>query len=73
MAELTITLGRHIESGRLEIRVGLRSDADALPSEHEQAHRRLVQTLLPQAAAGEQDDELLEVRREKPLCEPVIG
>jgi hypothetical protein len=72
MAELTITLGRHIETGRLEIKVGLRSDSDALPSEHEQAHRRLVETLLPQAA-GEEEDELLEVRREKPLCEPIIG
>lgn len=73
MAELTITLGRDFESGKLEIKVGLKSDEDVLPSEHEHAHRRLVRTLLPQAGAGEGDDGLLEVRRERPLCDPVIG
>lgn len=63
MALLTITVGRDPDSGRTTVRVGLRSDADALPQEHEAEHRRLVAGLLPGAA----------VERERPAVEPVVG
>ena len=63
MALLTITVGRDPGSGRTTVRVGLRSDDDALPHEHEAQHRRLVAALLPGAAP----------ERERPEVEPVVG
>jgi hypothetical protein len=66
MAELSIRLGRNHQSGRLEIRIGFISDEDALPMEHERRHRGLVLGLLPGLAG-------LEVERERPAAEPVVG
>jgi hypothetical protein len=43
MAELTIMLRRDPNTGKQNIIIKLDSDADALPQEHEQMHRRLVQ------------------------------
>jgi hypothetical protein len=63
MALMTITVRRDAESGRTTVWVGLRSDEDALPHEHEELHRRLVAGLLPAAAVG----------RERPAREPVVG
>jgi hypothetical protein len=63
MALLTITVGRDRASGQTTVRVGLQSDTDALPHEHEALHRRLVAGLLPGAAA----------ERERPAVEPVVG
>ena len=63
MAVLTITVARDAGSGLTTVRVGLGSDADALPHEHEATHRRLVAALLPGA----------EVQRERPAREPVVG
>lgn len=45
MAQMTIMLRRDPSSGKQNIIVKLDSDADALPHEHEQMHRRLVQEL----------------------------
>jgi hypothetical protein len=64
MAELTISLGRDPTSGERIVRVGLRSDSDASPHEHEDMHRRLVGALFP---AG------VETERERPVREPVVG
>jgi hypothetical protein len=63
MALVTITVRRDAASGRTTVRVGLRSDDDALPQEHEALHRRLVAGLLPGAT----------VERERPAVEPVVG
>jgi hypothetical protein len=46
MAEMTIRLRTNPETGKKDIIVDLRSDDDALPHEHEQRHRALVQRLL---------------------------
>ena len=43
MAELTIMLRRDPNTGKQNIIIKLDSDPDALPMEHEQKHRQLVQ------------------------------
>ena len=46
MAEMTIRLRINPETGMKDIHIALRSDADALPHEHEQDHKKLVESLL---------------------------
>jgi hypothetical protein len=46
MAEMTIRLRRDAVTGKKDIVVTLHSDADALPHEHEQMHRALVDKLI---------------------------
>ena len=46
MAELTIRLRRDPQTHKQDIIITLRSDEDALPHEHEQMHRALVEKLL---------------------------
>lgn len=43
MAEMTIMLRRDPNTGKQNIIIKLDSDPDALPHEHEQMHRKLVQ------------------------------
>jgi hypothetical protein len=45
VAELTLRLVVDPATGRREIVVDYRSDPDALPEEHEEAHRRLAEAL----------------------------
>ena len=46
MAEMTIRLQIDPDTGKKNIIVSLRSDDDALPHEHEQQHRALVEKLI---------------------------
>jgi len=46
MAEMTIRLRTNPETGKKDIIVSLRSDEDALPHEHEQQHRNLMDKLI---------------------------
>jgi hypothetical protein len=46
VAEMTIRLRVDPETGKKDILVSLASDADALPHEHEQQHRQLVDRLV---------------------------
>jgi hypothetical protein len=46
MAELTIMLRRDPTTGKQNVIIKLDSEADALPYEHEQMHRELVEKLL---------------------------
>jgi hypothetical protein len=46
MAEMTIRLRCDPATGKKDIIVSLRSDEDALPMEHEQQHRALVEKLI---------------------------
>jgi hypothetical protein len=46
MAQMTIRLQRDPATGKQNIIVSLRSDEDALPHEHEQQHRALVDKLI---------------------------
>ncbi|MCI0699762.1 MAG: hypothetical protein L0241_01580 [Planctomycetia bacterium] len=45
MAEMTIMLRRDPNSGKQNIIIKLDSEPDALPHEHEQMHRQLVQKI----------------------------
>jgi hypothetical protein len=46
MAEMTIRLRCDPATGKKDIIISLRSDADALPHEHEQQHKALVEKLI---------------------------
>lgn len=46
MAEMTIRLQIDPDTGKKNILISLSSDADALPHEHEQQHRQLVEKLI---------------------------
>jgi hypothetical protein len=52
MAELTIRLRRDPETGKHDILIDLESDADALPHEHEQAHREAVEKIIGKGNVG---------------------
>ena len=49
MAELTIMLRRDPTTGKQNVIIKLDSDADALPYEHEQMHRQLVEKIMGKA------------------------
>lgn len=61
MAELIITVQRDADGGTL-VRVGLRSEPDVLPCEHEAHHRQLVGKLFPSASGVERERPAREVR-----------
>jgi hypothetical protein len=46
MAEMTIRLRCDPATGKKDIIVSLKSDADALPHEHDQLHKQLVEKLV---------------------------
>lgn len=59
MAEMIIMLRRDPASGKQNIIVKLDSDPDALPIEHEQLHRRLVEKLVGKGLDPEDMGELI--------------
>lgn len=68
MAVLQIILKRNPATGKQNIWVKLESDTDALPIEHEQLHRKLVEKLI---GAGLDPDDLGEMIVERePTAEP---
>ncbi|HEX3152077.1 MAG TPA: hypothetical protein VHR66_28645 [Gemmataceae bacterium] len=52
MAELTIRLRRDPETGKHDIIIDMESDADAMPHEHEQAHREAVEKIIGKNNVG---------------------
>ena len=56
MAEMTISLRRDPTTGKQDIHISLRSDEDALPHEHEQMHRALVEKLIGKGILSSPDD-----------------
>ncbi|QVL33675.1 hypothetical protein KIH39_07135 [Telmatocola sphagniphila] len=52
MAELTIELRRDPSSGKHDILIHLKSDEDALPHEHEQMHREMVEKIIGKGKVG---------------------
>jgi hypothetical protein len=52
MAELTIRLQKDPQTGKQDIVIDLKSDADALPHEHEQMHREQVEKLIGKQNVG---------------------
>jgi hypothetical protein len=65
MAKMTIALRRDALTGKHNILVKLDSDADALPQEHEQLHKQVVQSLISQGLDLE-DLGHVEIERVKP-------
>jgi asparagine synthetase A len=64
MAEMTIRLRVNPQTGKKDIVVDLRSDEDALPQEHEQQHRQLVDKLIAGGVVGENEIGNLVIERE---------
>ena len=75
MPEMTIRLLRDPETGKQNIIVKLRSDEDALPHEHEQMHRALVDKLIDGGIlkAGEEGNLIIEREEETAVAEPASG
>ena len=61
MAELTIRFWKDSETGKHDIIIDMKSDEDALPHEHEQMHRELVEKVIGKNNVGkviiEREDE----------------
>jgi hypothetical protein len=70
MAEMTIRLRCDPQTGKKDIIISLRSDADALPHEHEQQHRALVEKLLNRGLLTESELGKIIVEREEEHGEP---
>ena len=68
MAEMIIMLRRDPNTGKQNIIVKLDSDPDALPIEHEQMHRKLVEKLVGKGLDPEDMGELI-IERE-PEAQP---
>ena len=70
MAEMTIRLRCDPVTGKKDIVVTLRSDEDALPHEHEQQHRALVDRLIDGGLLKASEVGRIVVEREQPEVEP---
>jgi FtsH ternary system domain X3-analog len=70
MAEMTIRLRTDPTTGKKDIVVSLRSDDDALPYEHEQQHRALVQKLIEGGLLKAEELGQVVVEREEEVEEP---
>jgi hypothetical protein len=70
MAEMTIRLRCDPATGKKDIVVTLRSDADALPHEHEQQHRALVEKLIQGGLLKASELGQIVVEREELAAEP---
>lgn len=75
MPEMTIRLQVDPETGKKDIVVSLRSDDDALPHEHEQLHRDLVDQLIEGGVvqAGEVGKIVVEREEDGAVSEPERG
>jgi hypothetical protein len=72
MAEMIIMLRRDPNTGKQNIIIKLDSEPDALPIEHEQMHRALVEKLIGKGIKPEDMGELIiEREAEKEPAEPV--
>ena len=71
MAEMTIRLRCDPATGKKDILISLRSDADALPHEHEQQHRALVEKLIDKGLLKAEELGQIIVEREEEEQKPV--
>lgn len=72
VAEMTIRLRCDPTTGKKDIIVSLRSDDDALPHEHEQQHRALVDKLIQGGVVKATEVGKIVVEREQPESEPAL-
>jgi hypothetical protein len=70
MAEMTIRLFPDPTTGKKNIVISLRSDADALPHEHEQQHRALVDKLINGGLLKAEELGTITVTREEEAKQP---
>lgn len=72
MAEMTIRLIPDPDTGKKNIIISLKSDEDAMPHEHEQSHRALVNKILEKGLLTESELGTITVEREeeKPIEAP---
>ena len=70
MAEMTIQLRRNPVTGKQDVTVSLSSDEDALPHEHEQMHRALVDRLIEGGILSAAELGQIVVEREQPQAAP---
>ena len=66
MAEINIRLIYNLESGKKDIYIDFESDSDALPIEHEDAHRDIVEQLIGQKVLTEDEAGEIVVKRVEP-------
>ena len=71
MAEMTIQLKCDPVTGKKDIIVSLSGDADSLPHEHEQLHRRLVEKLIEGGVLQASEVGKVIVEREEEAAKPV--
>ncbi len=72
MAEVTIRLRINPETGKKDIIISMRSDEDALPHEHEQQHRAIVEKLIHGGLVKAADLGKIVVEREEDEKEPAL-
>ena len=67
MPEMTIHLRVNPENGKKDIIITMRSDEDALPHEHEQQHKQMVEKLFEKGILkpGEEGDLIVEREEEE--------
>ncbi len=70
MAEMTIRLRTDPATGKKDIIIDLQSESDALPHEHEQQHRALVQKLIEGGLIKAEELGQIVVEREQEVAEP---
>lgn len=70
MPEMTIRLIPDPETGKKNIIISLRSDEDALPHEHEQMHRAVVDKLLGAGKIKASELGMITIEREEDEKEP---
>ncbi len=73
MAEMTIRLICNPATGKKDIIIKLRSDEDALPHEHEQQHRALVEKLIHGGVVAASEVGHIVVEREQPEAAPAAA
>ncbi len=72
MAEMTIRLRCDPATGKKDIIVSLHSDEDALPHEHEQQHKALVEKLIHGGLLEASEVGQIVVEREQPEGQPAL-
>ncbi len=70
MAEMTIQLRTNPETGKKDIVISLHSEDDAMPHEHEQQHRELVDKLIEGGMLKATEVGKIVVEREQETSEP---
>lgn len=70
MAEVTIRMVLDPETGKRQILIAMKSDEDAMPHEHEQAHRAVVDKLIQGGLVKAQDIGQIIVTRDEPEKAP---